>query len=288
MRLAALLMLTCSLAVADDKAVRKVVPPADKLAAAAGEAFTKAKEADEAGKLDEAERLYRKAFAIAPHPFCQYNLADVLRRKNNISSAITAYKKYLEMDPAAADRKQVEKIVTDLEAMPGTIIIEVEESDALVFVDGQPLQRNKDPKNPFVIQMPAGPHTVDVITAISYDNDTCYAYHNSKRNCRMRLRPRVDGNVVISGPKSMSRASRGHSGRPTIHTKGRFTLDPGKQPVFVAPSDNMQCKPVEIDVAKGDTVVTYVWVETPDTWPQYSGGKRPCVDLPYKQRVLRF
>lgn len=288
MRLAALLLLISSLAHADDKAVRKVVPPADKLAAAAGEAFAKAKEADEAGKLDEAERLYRKAFAIAPHPFCQYNLADVLRRRNNISSAITAYKKYLEMDPAAADRKQVEKIVTDLEAIPGTISIEVEESDALVFVDGQPLQRNKDPKNPFVIQLPAGPHTVDVITAISYDNETCQADHNRKRTCRMRLRPRVDGNVVISGPRSMSRMSKGHSGRPTIHLKGRFSLDPGKQPVFVAPSDNMQCKPVEIDVAKGDTVVTYVWIEMPEKWPAYVAGKRPCVDLPYKQRVLRF
>ena len=32
----------------------------------------------------------------------------------------------------------------------------------------------------------------------------------------------------------------------------------------------------------------YVWIETPEKWPQYRAGKRPCVDLPYKQRVLRF
>lgn len=287
MKTLALLLLTSSLAVADDKPMRKVVPPADKLAAAAGEAFTQAKEADEAGKLDEALRLYRKAFAIAPHAATQYNIADILRRKNQISSAIEAYQKYLAMDPSASDRKAVELLISQLDALPGTLVIDVEESDALVFVDGQPLQRGKDPKNPFVIDKPVGPHTVDVITAISHDNETCFSYASTRRTCRLRPKPRVDGNVVISGPKSMQRMSRTRNGR-TIRTKGRFSLDPGRQEVFIAPSDNMQCQPIAIDVAKGDTVVTYVWADTPEKWPPSRGANTVCVDVPYKQRVLRF
>ena len=79
-----------------------------------------------------------KAFAIAPHPNTQYNLADVLRRRKHIQGAIDAYKKYLELDPIAADRKQVEHLIAELDAIPGTMIIEVEESDALVFVEGEP------------------------------------------------------------------------------------------------------------------------------------------------------
>jgi len=79
-----------------------------------------------------------KAFAIAPHPNTQYNLADVLRRRKHIQGAIDAYKKYLELEPIAADRKQVEHLIAELDAIPGTMIIEVEESDALVFVEGEP------------------------------------------------------------------------------------------------------------------------------------------------------
>lgn len=288
MKLTLALVLLGSLAHADDR--RKVEPPPDKLAAAAGEAFAKAKAADDKGDLDEADRLYRKALAIAPHPSTQYNLADVQRRKKNIQGAIDGYKKYLEMDPAAADRKAVEKMIADLEALPGTIVIDVEESDALVFMDGEPLQRGKDPKNPFVVEKPAGDHVVDVITAISHDNETCRSYHATRRDCRLRPKPRADGNIVISGPSGMYRTSMGHSGEPTIHLKGRFSLEPGKHQIYVTSSRDRQCKPLDITVAKGDSVVTYVWAEVPKKWPDKRGpgGKIECIDIPYKQRVLRF
>jgi tetratricopeptide (TPR) repeat protein len=263
-----------------DKAVRKGEPPPDKLAAAAGEAFTKAKEADEAGKLDEAVRLYRKALAISPHPFTQYNLADVLRRKKDIKGAIDAYKKYIDMDPSAKDRGEVERLIASLEAMPGTMIIEVEESDAQVFINGEPVKKTK----PFEVELPAGDYSVDVVTAISHDNERCQVYHGGKRTCRLRLRPREDGNLIISGPVSMYRASMGHSGEPTIKLKQRFQMDPGRHKIYVASSRERQCTPLDIDVAKGD-VVTYVYAEIPPKWPQNRGD---CVDVEFKRRVLKF
>jgi hypothetical protein len=169
-------------------------------------------------------------------------------------------------------------------------VLEVEESDALVFVNGEPLQRSKDPKNPFVLEVPAGDHVVDVITAISYTNDTCRVSHGNRRTCRMRLKPREDGNVVISGPANMYRASMGRSGAPTIRLKGRFALDPGNQQIYVTSSRERQCKPLEVNVAKGDTVVTFVWAEVPKKWPDKRGpdGKPECADVKFKQRVLRF
>jgi tetratricopeptide (TPR) repeat protein len=280
----ALALAATSISVADtrpsDKAVRKSEPPPDKLAAAAGEAFTKAKEADEAGKLDDAARLYRKALAISPHPFTHYNLADVLRRKKDIKGAITAYRKYLEMDPGAKDRAEVEKLIASLEAMPGTMVIELEESDAQVFINGEPVKRTK----PFEVQLPAGDYTVDVVTAISHDNERCFVYHGVKYACRLRLKPREDGNIVISGPPSMSRMSMGRSGQPTIRLKGRFHLDPGRHQIYVTSSRERQCAPLEIDVAKGD-VVTYVYAETPAKWPERRGE---CADVKFKRRVLTF
>ncbi|MBA2542924.1 MAG: hypothetical protein H0V17_24975 [Deltaproteobacteria bacterium] len=286
----ALLAVGSTIASADDKPMRKVEPPADKLAAAAGEAFAKAKAADEADKLDEAERLYRKALAIAPHAHTHYNLADVQRRKKDIDGAIASYRKYLELEPAAKDHVEVEKLIAQFEAMPGTIIIEVEESDALVFMDGEPLRRGSDPKNPFVIDMPAGDHVVDVITAISHDNETCRAFRGSKRACRLRPKPREDGNIVISGPPSMYRASVGRTGEPRLRFKGRFSLDPGPHDIWVASSRERQCAPLEITVAKGDTVVTYVWADVPKKWPdkRKPDGKPECADVKFKQRVLKF
>jgi hypothetical protein len=264
-----------------DKANRKSEPPPDKLAAAAGEAFAKAKEADEAGKLDDAVRLYRKALAIAPHPNTQYNLADVLRRKKDIKGAIDGYRKYLDMDPKASDRAEVEKLIAQLDAMPGVMIIEHEEgSDAQLFINGEPVK----PKKPFEIELPAGDYSVDLVTAISHDNERCFVYHGSKRTCRLRPRPREDGNIVISGPPSLNRISMGRSGRPTIRIKSRFHLDPGRHQIYVTSSDDRQCKPLEIDVAPGP-VVTYVYAETPAKWPDRRGE---CADVKFRRRVLKF
>jgi len=268
-----------------DVAHRKIEPPADKLAAAAGEAFGKAKAADEKGDLDESLRLYRKALAISPHPNTQYNIADVQRRKHDYEGAIKSYQKYLEMDPAAKDRRDVEKLIVRLEAMPGTMIIEIEESGAKVFVEGQPIkvkpEAARGDKLTYTIDLPAGAYSVDVVTAISHENDTCYVYRGGKRSCRVRLRPRVDGNLIISGPKAMYRASMGYNG-VTTQLKHRYPVAPGRQELWV--NRDRQCKPMIVNVAGGDAI-TYVWAEVPDNWPSKRGE---CHDLQYKVRVLKF
>lgn len=264
---------------------RKSAPPPDKLTEAAGEAFAKAKEADDKGKLDEAARLYRKAFAISPHPYCMYNLGDVLRRKKDIKGAIDSFKKYLELDPQAKDRSEVEKLIAELDAMPGTMIIEHEEgSRAQIFINGEPVKATKAGGKDMEVELPAGDYSVDLFTAISHVNDRCQVYRGSKRACRLRPKPRVDGNLVISGPASLSRISMGRSGRPTIQIKSRFYLDPGRHQIYVTSSDERQCKPLDIEVAAG-SVVTYVYAETPAKWPDRRGD---CVDVKFKRRVLKF
>jgi len=269
-----------------DTAHRKVEPPADKLAAAAGEAFGRAKAADEKGDYDQALRLYRKALAISPHPNTQYNIADVQRRKKDFEGAIKSYRKYLEMDPQCSDRREVEQLIARLEAMPGTMIIEIEETGAKVFVEGEPIKVAPEPAKrgdgyTYTLDMPAGAYSVDVVTAISHDNDNCYVYRGGKRSCRIRLRPRVDGNLIISGPKAMYRASMGYNGK-TTKLKQRYAVDPGRQELWV--NRSRQCKPMIVDVAGGD-VITYVWAEVPEHWPSKYGE---CAELKYKVRKLKF
>jgi tetratricopeptide (TPR) repeat protein len=272
------------------EAKRKVEPPADKLAAAAGEAFGKARAADERGDLDDAERLYKKALAIQPHPFTYYNLADVQRRRKDFDDAIKSYQKYLELDPTAKDRQEVEKLIVQLEALPGTMIIEIEESNAKVFLEGEPIKvapvpdKRKPDLLTYTVDMPPGAYSVDVITAISHDNENCYVYRGSKRSCRLRLRPREDGNLIISGPTTMYRASMGYNG-VTTKLKSRFAVDPGRQELWV--NRDRQCKPMIVDVAKGDAI-TYVWADVPKKWPERTYKGKECHELKYKVRVLKF
>ncbi len=264
---------------------RKVAPPVDKLAAAAGEAFGKAEAADKRGDLGEALRFYRKALAISPHPSTQYNIADVQRRKKDFEGALKSYRKYLEMDPAAKDRREVEKLIAQLDAMPGKMIIEIEESSAKVFVQGKPIAVKPEPTKrgdlTYTLELPKGAYSVDVITAISHANDTCRVYRGSQRTCRIRLRPRVDGNLIISGPQAMYRASIGYN-HVTTKLKQRFAVEPGRQELYVRRGS--QCKPMIVRVAPSPAI-TYVWADVPEHWPSRREG---CYDLTYKVRTIRF
>ncbi len=81
--------------------------------------------------------------------------------------AIESYRKYLALAPAARDRAEVERIIAQLEARPGTAVIDGEEPDALVFVDGKPRGAS-----PVVLQVGDGRHTADRITRTGHVSRT--------------------------------------------------------------------------------------------------------------------
>lgn len=257
-----------------EPAVRKATPTGDKFLKAAGEAFAKARAADEAGDLGEALRLYEKAQAISPHPNTIYNIADIERRMTNIRLAIEKYREYLALDPKASDHAAVEKLIDALEHMPGTLTIDLEDPESSqVFVDGMAYKGA-------TIDVQHGDHVVDAISAISADSTSCQIDQGITGWCRLRLPPRVDGNVFLSGPSD-------HVYRTTVSNKGfryqiktRFTLEPKHYEITL---NDRQCKPVGFDVAKGD-VVTYVWFDYPKDKPP----RDKCVNVSVKQRTLKF
>ncbi|HET9626104.1 MAG TPA: tetratricopeptide repeat protein, partial [Kofleriaceae bacterium] len=62
--------------------------------------------------LDE----YQKAFDAKPIPAFLFNIGQCYRNLGDYDAAIFSYRKYLKLAPDAANRDQVEQLITDLEA----------------------------------------------------------------------------------------------------------------------------------------------------------------------------
>ena len=89
---------------ASDQPVAAVLPAANPEATKAGEAYTRAVEAAQAGRYDEAEAALKEVLAqfpdLAP---AHYNLAYVYQKKKDWKAAETEYQRVTELDPAKSD-----------------------------------------------------------------------------------------------------------------------------------------------------------------------------------------
>jgi hypothetical protein len=252
MRALAVIAILCGSAVAGPKSL----PP--QITKAARDAFAAARVADDKGDLNEALKQYKRALEISPHPFVLYNMADVYRRMKDYRDAIDAYEKYLASDDVA-DRKSVEKLVAELRAIPGTLEIECDEPDGIVFIDG------KRAGKPGPHKVSDGTHVVDVITPITHGYAICDVSSGRDSRCDVPAKPREDGNLVLSGRWPMGGLSWGvkHANGETVrlHFRSRSVAIPGHYPDLKVMEK--QCKPLPIDVPKGD-VVTFAYVTYPD------------------------
>lgn len=270
--LAALAVLAGVASAEPAKSRRKAAP--DKFAKAAGEAFSAAVAADNAGDLRAAAGLYQKAQAISPHPSTVYNLADVQRRLGALRAAIKSYELYLAMAPDAKDRRDVEALVEQLARTPGKLVVitsgaadpnAVDLAAAYLFVDGK-LARRPGPIGNVphrgmpgtVLEVPPGERIVDAVTALSYAWRRCEVGPGEQRECDLRAEPRIDGNVVISA------ASRQIDVLPDRRSKSlvyrRSELPTGRHRLLVR-DRRFGCAPLALEVPGGDTV-TYAFLGT--------------------------
>ena len=209
-------------------------------------------------------------------PNTAYNLADVERRANQLENAIRDYQKYLELAPKAADRGAVAALIDQLQRTPGLFTITSTEPHGRVYIDGK-----------FVGVAPtrasalAGPHEIDVITPISFGHDVCPMYPGGTRNCEVRVKPRVDGNVIISGPAWMGGLEWTLDG-VQLALKGRRQVPPGNYALYVMRKEQ-QCAPVYMLVQ--DKPLVYFYVN--GTQPDESAGA-PCTKLSPLQIFVKF
>jgi tetratricopeptide (TPR) repeat protein len=68
-----------------------------------------------AGKYKEAEDAYRKAVSINPkEPVAHYQLAMALLGQSKNQEAKAEFARYLELNPNAADKKEVQELMNSL------------------------------------------------------------------------------------------------------------------------------------------------------------------------------
>lgn len=248
-RLAWLSVLVGSLALAaPPKPVRKPAPPG--LDARALDAFVQAVIADKAGDYDKAISRYQ--IAGKDLPAVVYNLADLHRRIEDPERAIELFKRYLELAPKAPDRAAVERLIAELARTPMTIVVDGDDLDAVVFIDGKPAG-----PSPLVTQLPDGDHVIDRIGPTTHLHDTIAAKPMKRRH--LTAYREVTGNVVLS-TSIIGYGGSWKDGDKQFRMGDRFSLPPGRVDTFLF-RPGLACSPVSFEVPKDGLV--YVFVEGP-------------------------
>lgn len=274
-------------------------PPPDRFAKAAGDAFKAALAADEANDLPTALGLYKKAFAISPHPSTVYNIADVLRRQGKLSDAIHHFEIFLALNTNAKDAKEVEAVIAKLWATPAVLELRstppsdpnsVDLESAYVLVNGEIVKKAGEPaafdprtSAPRIeLQVPAGvEQTIDVITPLSFGSVRCRLPPGEKRDCDIRMEPRIDGSLVVSSNDERRDLQVQIAVQKRVGRE-RVKVAPGKQ-TFELRDHNLECAArVTVDVPKG-TDVAYVFLDGHPTW-----FYQRCRPIKVKQHRLTF
>ena len=201
-------------------------PPTDKYPAQAIEPFVEAVLADKAGELDLAIRRYQDANRISEQANTHYNIADVRRRMERWKQAIEGYKKYVELAPDAPDRAEVERLIAQLEQRPGTAVIDGEDPDGVVFVDGRLIG-----PSPAVLQVADGRHVADRITPTGHVHRTFEVKPATSDHLRMTPSREEPGNVVLSSNLRYSGSWRDNGNEYRLG--GRMELPPGRHQTYL-------------------------------------------------------
>ncbi|MCX5748167.1 MAG: tetratricopeptide repeat protein [Proteobacteria bacterium] len=236
--------------------------------------------ADKRGDLSTATRRYQDTNQISPQANTYYNLADVQRRMERIKDAVASYQKYLELAPAAGDRKAVEQVIAELTASEPTAALDGDGSDGegLIFLDGKLLG-----PSPQVVHPPVGKHVVARLTATGFNARPLEARLAETVHLSIRQRDPDDGpvgNVVLSSSATFSTSGSWKDGALTFEVPGRFTLAPGHyktQPW----NDHRACNPVVFDVPTlGKNQVVFVFI---DAAPKPSGT---CAQITTRTQIV--
>jgi len=217
-----LLPLCCGVAFAGpSKPIRK--PPPPELAPDRLSYFVDAVIADKTGDYETAISRYRSAADGKDHSAIVYNIADLERRSEDYEEALRDYKKYLELAPQAPDRGAVQQLIKQLESTPTSIVVDGEDLDGVVFVDGK-----RAGSSPLVTTLSAGWHVVDRIGPTSYRHD----YVDAKPLGRKHITSysEAKGNVVLSTSTTYGGSWRDNE--ILYRMNQRFELPPGKYETY--------------------------------------------------------
>ena len=227
-------------------------PALEKYSVEALATFVEAVIADKAGALGEAENKYRRIDQDG-HPSTLYNLADIKRRLEQYPQAVEFYTKYLEAAHDAPDRKEVERLIELIETRPPIAVIDGEDMDAVILVDGKLIG-----PSPQVTRPRKGPHVADRIGPKTYRHQIFSTHSTGTEHVEMQYEE-AEGNVILTGSWALQLAGAWEDNGSKYVLPGRFTLPPGHYETFVKSSKHA-CNKIAFDVGKG-VDLTYVYVD---------------------------
>lgn len=244
---------------------------------AAIELFVEGLIADRDGDLGLALKRYDKANDREPQANTHYNLADLHRRLGSYRRALEAYRSYLELAPDAPDRAEVERLIARIETTPGTVVIDGQDLDAVVYVDGKLVG-----PSPVVVQLPDGRHAVDRIGPTTHRQRTVTTSGASHEHVSLNVEIDTPGNVVLSASAALGTQGSwvDKATGVTYSLPGRQQLAPGRH--VTTPWGNRTCSKVVFDVPRGEGV-TFVYL---DAGPREKGAS--CHPVTVRQQKVRF
>jgi tetratricopeptide (TPR) repeat protein len=246
--------------------------PTDKYTAEAIEPFVAAIMADKAGDFYNAERRYKDSIKALDHANTHYNLADVQRRMERWTDAIKSYKEYLRLAPDAPDRGEVERVIAAIEQRPSTSVIDGEDPDGIVFIDGKLIG-----PSPVVISLPDGPHVIDRITPTKHAHRSFTARPSTKERHRMTASRETPGNVILSSNLTSLGSWRDNGNEYRL--PGRMALPAGRHSTYLL-SPKRACSPLVFDAPRPDELV-FVYIEA-------TTGGSGCTPIKVTQTKVRF
>ncbi|MFH2005290.1 MAG: PEGA domain-containing protein [bacterium] len=126
------------------KSVRYVEVTAEDKQEAANKIFKNGNRKFEKRQLDDAIRLYRKAYTIWPHPIILFNMAINLGFLSNPLAAAQKFRKVLEYLPGPISAERYAEAARHYRRLMGELaVLQVHciEPEAKIFVDGKPFGR---------------------------------------------------------------------------------------------------------------------------------------------------
>jgi Ni,Fe-hydrogenase III small subunit len=112
-------------------------------------------------KFADARAAFQEAYDNVPNPIVLVSIGECQLRLGNYEDSHDAFTRYLAGRPDAPDRADVEKKLAEIVAMPATLVITTAPAGATLKVDGQ----DSGKVTPAEIQMPRGPHTLELTLA---------------------------------------------------------------------------------------------------------------------------
>jgi len=121
-------------------------------------AYTRAQELYQAGKYEEAESYFNKAFEAVPNPVVLLSIAETQKKLDRAPEAVATLETYLELRPDAPNREEIEQKIKDLRALPAKIDVASDPPGAEILVDGAGVGK----VTPALLEVSAGDHTISL------------------------------------------------------------------------------------------------------------------------------